>query len=97
MPEGKYIYRQPGLRARMVRNVKTGSDDRQILARGFEIAANVAPVETEIRESLKQYGKWFGPLTVHRDDGTEVPTEFSITALPDGGTICVSRDNVGKR
>jgi PAS domain S-box-containing protein len=87
---GKYIYVNPA-HARMARNVKPeamiGKSWREVSNR-----RNVAPVETEIRESLKQYGKWFGPLTVHRDDGTEVPTEFSITALPDGGTICVSRD-----
>jgi PAS domain S-box-containing protein len=88
--EGKYIYVNPAY-ARMVRNVKPeamiGKSWREVSNR-----RNVAPVESEIRESLKQNGKWFGPLAVHRDDGTEVPTEFSITALPDGGTICVSRD-----
>jgi PAS domain S-box-containing protein len=88
--EGKYIYVNPAF-ARMVKNAKPeamiGKSWREVSNR-----RNVAPVETEIRESLKQYGKWFGPLTVHHDDGTEVATEFSVTALPDGGTICVSRD-----
>src|SRR5260370_15708938 len=59
-----------------------------------EIAASrdSAPVESEIREALKQHGKWFGPLTVHHRDGTVVPTEMAVTSLPDGGTICVSHD-----
>jgi PAS domain S-box-containing protein len=87
---GTYIYVNPAY-ARMMRNAKPeamiGKSWREVSNR-----RNVAPGETEILESLKQYGKWFGPLTVHRDDGTEVPTEFSVTALPDGGTICVSRD-----
>jgi hypothetical protein len=42
--------------------------------------------------SLKQRGKWFGPLTVHHNDGTVVHTEMAVTTLPDGGTICVSHD-----
>jgi PAS domain S-box-containing protein len=46
----------------------------------------------EVRESLKRHGKWFGTLTVHHVDGTVVPTEMAVTALPDGGTICVSHD-----
>jgi len=52
----------------------------------------VAPVVSEVREALKQRGKWFGPLTVHHSDGTVVRTEMAVTALPDGGTICVSHD-----
>src|SRR5260370_19684890 len=55
-------------------------------------ARDSARVESEIREALKQHGKWFGPLTVHHSDGTVVPTEITVTTLPDGGTICVSRD-----
>src|SRR5437016_8170524 len=49
-------------------------------------------VEAEIREDLKQHGKWFGPLTVPHGDGTAVAMEMAITTLPDGGTICVSGD-----
>src|SRR5436309_11813853 len=53
---------------------------------------DVAPIVSEVREALKQRAKWFGPLTVHRSDGTVVPTEMAVTTLPDGGTICVTRD-----
>jgi PAS domain S-box-containing protein len=89
-PGGKYIYVNPAY-ARMVRNV---SPEAMIGKAWQEVSnrRNAAPVETEIRQSLKQHGKWFGSLTVHHDDGTEIPMEFSITTLPDGGTICVSRD-----
>jgi PAS domain S-box-containing protein len=58
---------------------------------------DVAPVEGEIRESLERHGKWFGPVTSHHDDGTLVPMEMAITSLPDGGTICVSRDITERR
>src|SRR6267154_970617 len=53
---------------------------------------DVAPLASEIREALKQHGKWFGPLTVPHSGGTAVDMEMAITALPDGGTICVSGD-----
>ena len=87
---GKYIYVNPAY-ARMIGN----TNREAMLGKSWrEIAASrdSAPVESEIREALKQHGKWFGPLTVHHSDGTVVPTEMTVTTLPDGGTICVSRD-----
>src|SRR5260370_37355510 len=51
-----------------------------------------APLVSEIREALKQHGKWFGPHPVHHRDGTLVQTETAITTLPDGGAICVCHD-----
>jgi two-component system cell cycle sensor histidine kinase/response regulator CckA len=53
---------------------------------------NRAPVELEVREALKQYGKWFGPLTLRHSGDKVVRAEMSVTTLPDGGTICVSHD-----
>lgn len=53
---------------------------------------DVTPVRTELRNSLKEQGKWFGPITLLHRDGTVVPLEVAITLLPDGGTICVTRD-----
>jgi PAS domain S-box-containing protein len=58
---------------------------------------DVKRVEGEIRESLKKSGKWYGPLNVHRRDGSAVPMELTITTLPDGGVVCVSRDMTAKR
>ncbi|HME13091.1 MAG TPA: PAS domain S-box protein [Candidatus Acidoferrum sp.] len=55
------------------------------------------PVEREIREALQAKGKWFGPLNVHQGDGTVFPLEMAITLLPDGGTVCVSRDISDRR
>jgi PAS domain S-box-containing protein len=53
---------------------------------------DVEAVERKIRDSLKEQGKWFGPLTVRHADGREVPMEMAVTVLPDGGVVCVSRD-----
>ena len=87
---GKYIYVNPAY-ARMIGNTNreamAGKSWREISASG-----DVAPVASEIREALKQHGKWFGPLTVPHSDGTAVAMEMAITTLPDGGTICVSGD-----
>jgi PAS domain S-box-containing protein len=54
-------------------------------------AQDVRPVEREIREALKRDGKWFGPLTIHRD-GEPLPMEMSVTLLPDRGVVTVGRD-----
>ncbi len=54
-------------------------------------ARDVRPVEREIREALKRDGKWFGPLTIHRD-GQPLPMEMSVTLLPDRGVVTVGRD-----
>jgi PAS domain S-box-containing protein len=87
---GKYIYVNPAY-ARMI-----GNTNREALLgmswQEISHGRTVTPVEPEIRRALMQHGKWFGPLTVHHSDGTVVPMEMAITSLPDGGTICVSRD-----
>jgi PAS domain S-box-containing protein len=54
-------------------------------------ARDVRPVESEIREALLRDGKWFGPLTIHRD-GEPLPMEMSVTLLPDRGVVTVGRD-----
>ncbi len=87
---GKYIYVNAAY-ARMIGNTNReamlGKSWREISA-----SRDLAPVESEIREALKQHGKWFGPLTVPHGDGTAVAMEMAITTMPDGGTICVSGD-----
>ena len=87
---GKYTYVNPAY-ARMIANASPeavlGKSWREITQ-----ARNVDTVEEDIRRGLQQHGRWYGPITVRRRDGTAVPTEMAITTLPDGGTICVSRD-----
>ncbi len=87
---GKYIYINPAY-ARMIGNTNReamlGKPWQEISGPRAE-----APVVSEIREALKQHGKWFGPHPVHHRDGTLVQTETAITTLPDGGAICVCHD-----
>src|SRR6202008_3533596 len=55
-------------------------------------AQDVVPVRAELDEGLGKHGKWYGPVTVHRSDVTALPMEIAVTLLPDGGTICITRD-----
>ncbi len=58
---------------------------------------DVQGLEGEIRESLRKDGKWYGPTRIHRGDGSVLPMEMSITTLPGGGVVCVSRDMTARR
>ena len=49
-------------------------------------------LEPEIRRSLAQAGKWSSQLLLQRADGTRLPVELNISAMPNGGTTCVCRD-----
>jgi two-component system cell cycle sensor histidine kinase/response regulator CckA len=49
-------------------------------------------LEPEIRRSLAQTRKWSSPIQLRRPDGTTLPVELAITAMPEGGTACVCRD-----
>lgn len=51
----------------------------------------------QIRDALQKTGRWFGPLTVNRRDGTTFSLEMAVTLLPDGGAVCVSRDISDRR
>jgi PAS domain S-box-containing protein len=53
---------------------------------------DVERVENDIRRSLAEHRKWFGPLTIHQPGGKVVPIEMAVTALPGGGVVCVSLD-----
>jgi PAS domain S-box-containing protein len=87
---GKYIYVNPAY-ARMIAD----ADPEAVLGKSWRhisTARDADPVQENIRRGLKEHGKWFGPITVHHSNGTVMPMEMAITSLPDGGTICVSRD-----
>jgi PAS domain S-box-containing protein len=58
---------------------------------------DVEKMEKEIRDSLRKSGKWYGPINIHRQNGRAMPVEMSITTLPDGGVVCVSRDMTARR
>jgi two-component system, cell cycle sensor histidine kinase and response regulator CckA len=53
---------------------------------------DVKQLQEEVRESLRNAGKWYAPVNIHRRDGSAVPVEMAITALPEGGVVCISRD-----
>ncbi len=89
-PDGRYLYVNPAYA-----NMMGDPDPGLFIGKRWDKMSNpqdVTPVQTDIRKGLKDHGKWFGPVTVHRKDGTVVPLEAAITSLPDGGTICVTRD-----
>jgi PAS domain S-box-containing protein len=52
----------------------------------------IARLEKDIRSSLVSSRQWSSPISMQRADGTTVPAEVTITAMPDGGTVCVCRD-----
>ena len=58
---------------------------------------DVGLLEADIRESLRKHGKWYGPMSIHRADGSVLPMEMSVTTLPGGGVVCVSRDMTARR
>jgi two-component system cell cycle sensor histidine kinase/response regulator CckA len=60
-------------------------------------ARDADAAERQIQEALKTHGRWFGPMTIHQPDGSEFPLEMAVTLLPDGGTVCVSRDVSDRR
>jgi PAS domain S-box-containing protein len=87
---GKYVYVNSAF-ARMM-----GYENLQfMLGKPWAEVANPHDVEnviSEIRESLSKRRRWFGAMTLHHLNGVTLPIEMAITALPNGGTVCVSRD-----
>jgi PAS domain S-box-containing protein len=53
---------------------------------------DVALLGDQIRKALSQSGKWSGQVSLRRQDGSRIPIEMTITAMPQGGTVCVARD-----
>jgi PAS domain S-box-containing protein len=93
--QAKYIYANAAY-ARMMGY----SSPELLIGKAWDEISNpedVAPVRNDLRSNLKQHGKWYGPISVHHSDGTLVPMEVAITLLPDGGTICVTRDLTERR
>ena len=53
---------------------------------------DVALLEDQIRDQLKHTGKWSDEVSLSRRDGARIPVEMSITTMPQGGVVCVTRD-----
>ena len=49
-------------------------------------------MEPEIRACLAQAQRWSSAIPLKRMDGSTLPVELTIAAMPDGGTVCVCRD-----
>ena len=49
-------------------------------------------LEDHVRESLEKTGQWSEQVSLSRQDGTRIPLEMAITAMPQGGVVCVARD-----
>lgn len=53
---------------------------------------DVNRLEPEIRGSLARAQRWSSPLLLKRRDGSRLPVELTVNAMPNGGTVCVCRD-----
>ena len=53
---------------------------------------DVALLEDQVRGLLKLNGKWSEQVSLSRRDGSRIPVEMTITTMPQGGVICVTRD-----
>ncbi|HYL82610.1 MAG TPA: PAS domain S-box protein [Candidatus Angelobacter sp.] len=92
--EGKHVYVNSAF-ARMMGFKKA----EELLGKSWrEIydPRDVTLLEDKVRESLVQSGKWAGQVSLRRRDGLRMPLEMSITAMAQGGIVCVARD-IGER
>ena len=52
----------------------------------------VEQLQAQIRASLERSAKWSSLLQLAQPDGRSLSVEFTVAAMPDGGTACVCRD-----
>jgi diguanylate cyclase (GGDEF)-like protein/PAS domain S-box-containing protein len=67
----------------------------ELTNRSWEVLYDPAERErfkAHIMPLFRRHGQWHGEAVGKRADGTLFPQEVSLTALPDGGLICVVRD-----
>ena len=57
----------------------------------------LARFEDQIMPRLARDGRWRGEAVGKRKDGSTFPQEVSLTALDDGGLVCIVRDITGRR
>ena len=53
---------------------------------------DLALLEDRIRDSLKETGKWSEQVSLSRRDGSRIPVEMTMTVMPQGGVVSVTRD-----
>ena len=67
----------------------------QLVGQHWQVAyafQRTGTLEAEVRKSLAETGKWTGNLRLRRPDDSGIPVEMHVGILPDGGTVCVTRD-----
>ncbi len=88
--EGKLLYVNTAF-AKMMRfeqaSAMAGKNWREIYDK-----KDTTLLEEHIRDSLKETGKWSEQVSLSRRDGSRIPVEMTITAMPEGGAVCVARD-----
>jgi PAS domain S-box-containing protein len=52
----------------------------------------ISTLETEVRNSLAQSGKWSSHIWLQRPNAPPLPVDMTVTLMPDRGTICTCRD-----
>ena len=88
--DGKHIYANSAF-ARILGFESTG----QIVGQPWRVVfgyQNVDRLEPEVRHSLARTQRWSSPLQLRRPDGSHILVDFTVNAMPDGGTVCVCRD-----
>jgi diguanylate cyclase (GGDEF)-like protein/PAS domain S-box-containing protein len=71
------------------------SDASELVGRSWKalyLPAEVRRFEEEVFPVLRRDGRWRGEATGRRRDGTPFPQELSLTAIAEGGIVCVVRD-----
>lgn len=88
--EGKYLYVNSAF-ARMMGFEGTSA----VIGRSWREVydeKDLALLEDHVRDALKRTGKWSEQVSLSRRDGSRIPVEMAITAMPEGGVVCVARD-----
>lgn len=88
--EGQLLYANSAF-AKMMRLERTS----EIIGKNWhEIydERDVALLEDHIRDALKETGRWSEQVSLNRRDGSRIPVEMTITMMPEGGVVCVTRD-----
>ena len=92
---GRYVYLNPAHA-----DIFGYDDPEELLGRSWHDILPPGESERFERECLPLYrreGVWQGISVGLRKDGTTLPTSVSLTALPDGGMVCVCHDDTERR
>jgi PAS domain S-box-containing protein len=93
--DGKYTYINVGF----ANIFGTMDREKMIGARWEEVSIKTIPalILEEMRASLAKEGRWYGVITVPHEQGRTSTVDVSLTALPEGGFIVLSRDLTDRR